>query len=195
GLGLPQRGFGIVKVFLRPTRRLQQILSAIVVLLGIFHSALLHHQIGFLQIVVDGEQHVALLDLVALPHLQRFDTTLLVGGYEHQFGLDPALQLALFAVIAASEHDASEHHCRPGGKFPRHGALLAPNSNSTCVFIILRTSSGSKRSNKPLQMMATRPGAAMICGNSASASGTSPRAAARRSSARTAAMMRESTSR
>ena len=93
------------------------------------------------------------------------------GRNENQLGLDPALQLAVVAFVAAGEREAGEHQRRHDGKLHPHGALLGANNSSTWVFIILRTSSGSKRSNNPLQMMATRPGAAMICGNSASACG------------------------
>ena len=39
-----------------------------------------------------------------------------------------------------------------------HAALLSPNSRSRCACMSWRTSSGSKRSNRPLHMIATRAG-------------------------------------
>ena len=112
-------------------RRLQQFFGAIEVLLRVNDGGLLHQQIGLLQIVVDGEQQIALFDLVALAHFQVFDTALLVGADEDQLGFDPALQLALIAIVAAGEREAGEHHRRHGGKFHSHNALLGANNNST----------------------------------------------------------------
>ena len=56
---------------------------------------------------------------------------------------------------------------------------------SECARIIARISSGSKRSNSPLQMIATMPGAGSSCGKRTSASElSSPRSWARRRIAR-----------
>src|SRR5262249_35208678 len=120
---------------------------------------------------------------------------LLVGWNEDQFSFYPTLQHVVVGVVAATERKRAKRHYPQASELHFHVALLGAKSSSTCVFIILRTSSGSKRSNSPLQMIATKPGAAIICGKSASPSCTSPRAAPRRSSARTAAIMRANTSR
>ena len=45
-----------------------------------------------------------------------------------------------------------------------HGCLGASNKRWKCARIIARTSSGSKRSNNPFQMMAIIPGAPINCG-------------------------------
>src|SRR5262249_23712204 len=132
---------------------------------------------------------------ITLAHFQRFDTSLFVRRYKNQLGLDPALQHVFVTVVTAGEHERREDDHQRTDELCSHVALLGANSSSTWGFIILRTSSGSKRSNSPLQTIAIRPGAAMICGNSTRLSGISPRAAARRRSDRTAAMIRDSTSR
>ena len=158
-------------------------------------AVFLHDHVGLLQVVVDGEQDIAFLHLVAFADFQRLHPSLLIRRNENQLGFNPALQYAVIVVAASGKHEhgggGRQHFCNRH----LHVVLRAENSRSRCVFIILRTSSGSKRSNSPLQMIASMPGAAIICGNSASPSGTSPRAAARRSRDRTAAMMRERTSR
>src|SRR6516165_2947507 len=195
GLGLPQHRFRIFIVLLRAGLGAHQFFRAIEILLRVDYGRLPHHQIRLLKIVVDGEQWLSLRDPVALAHLQLLDAALLVGADEDQLGLYPALHLALIGVVATSERKTGKHDCGHDGKFRLHGSPPGANNSSKWVFIILRTSSGSKRSKRPLQMMATRPGAAMICGKSASPAGISPRLAARCSSARIAAMMRESTSR
>src|SRR6185312_2939578 len=194
GFGLAQRRLGIVVSLLRAGGGSQQFLRTIERLLRIHDGRVPDDDIRLLQIIVHREQLVALLDVITLPNFQCFDAPLLVGRDKNQLGFDPTLQNAVVAVVTACECKRHENE-RQTGKSPVHGTLPCANNRSRCVFIILRTSSGSKRSNKPFQTMATSPGAAMICGKSASPSGTSPRAAARCSNARTAAMMRERTSR
>ena len=77
-------------------------------LLRIDDGGLPHHHVGLLQVVVDGEQQVAFLDVVAFAHLQRLDAALLVGRNENQLGLDPALQHAVIGLAAAGERERGE---------------------------------------------------------------------------------------
>src|SRR6185503_11976996 len=193
GLGLAQRGFRVVERLLSAGGGAQQILRAGKGLSGGGDRRLFHDQVSLLQIVIEREQQVTWRNFVALAHLQRLDAALLIGADIDDLGLDPALQGALIAVAASCEQQR-QHDERKCG--PRcHAGLRGANKSSRWVFIIARTSMGSKRSNNPLQMIAIRPGAAMSCGKSTRPGATSPRAAARVSSARTAAMMRASTSR
>src|SRR5262249_38926675 len=76
-----------------------------------------------------------------------------------------------------------------------HGVLRGPSRMSMCARIMPAASRCAKRSNKPRQMMAMRPGAATSWGKRASAvCGISPRAMARSSNALIAAMPRSTTS-
>ena len=97
-----------------PAADLQQFLGAIESLLRIDHGGISHDHVRFLQIVVDREQQIAFLDVIAFANFQRFDTALLVGRDENQLGLDPALQNAVVAVVTACERERRENERQTG---------------------------------------------------------------------------------
>ena len=103
------------------------------------------------------EQRHALLHRVAFAHRQRLDPARFVGADKDQVGLDPALVTG----SAGFEQPASASKAAPisAMRCAVHGASPEPSSTSKCARISARTSIGSKRSNKPLQKIATMPGA------------------------------------
>src|SRR5262249_8374455 len=164
GFSLTQRSFSVVICFLCSSGGLQQFLCTIEALLCIYDSCISYHDVGLLQVVVYGEKHVAFVHAITFANLQCLHPPLLIGRNENQFGLDPALQHAVIGLAAAAEYQRGEHNSPEASELCSHVALLGANNSSTWVSIILRTSSGSNRSNRPLQTIATNPGAATICG-------------------------------
>ena len=161
-------GFRVLHRLLRAGRSLEQGLGALVSLGGVGHRRFRHLDIGLLQVRIDGEQRRALLDRVALAHRQRFDPADLVGTDEDQIGLDPALVSGIVGFGAGGKRQQRDAEQRNASHI--HVALLSPNSTPKYARIIARISSGSKRSNNPLQMIATMPGAGSSCGKRTSAS-------------------------
>src|SRR5262249_47806670 len=136
------------------------------------------------------------LDDAALAYRLRQDPSRLVRADENEIGFDPALErVAVRAVPRWQRQRHHRHDQREDDGDDSHGALSA-NRRSSWASMNARTSSGSKRSNRLLHRMATTAGAPTSCGKRIAASPLiSPRATARRIRSRTAAMMRESTSR
>jgi len=170
-------------VFGVPARVLSKRLRALIGLGGVGDRGFGHVDVSLLQIRIDGEQRHGLLHSIAFAHRQRLDPARLVGADKDQIGLDPALVTGVGRLRAGRKRQNGYAYENDATRF--HAASPGPNSTSKCARISARTSMGSKRSNKPLQMIATMPGAASNCGKRTSASVlSSPRSWARRSMAR-----------
>src|SRR5262249_44358143 len=168
--------------------------GAIKGLLGIGQRGFGHLDVGELQFGIHREQWGAGLHRLPLPYRQGLDTTGLVGTDEDQIGLDPALISGILRFGAAGQRQDS--HKGQRNPMRAHQALPPRSTMSKCARIMARTSSGSKRSNSPLQTTETMPGAASSCGKRTSASvSSSPRSRARRSMPRMIDSAREITSR
>ena len=114
----------------------------------------------------------------------------LVRADEHEIGFHPPLQAAVVPTACGKDEQARE------GERAGHLACPPPNSSSTCARISAATSSGSWRSNRLFQRMATMPGATRSCGKRMNTSvDSSPRSIARRINPRIAARIRATTSR
>ena len=106
------------KFFCVPAADFSNSLRAIEALLRIDDSGCcLTTTSALLQIVVDREQQIAFLHVIALAHLEHLDAALLVRRDENQFGLDPALQHVVVAVVAAGERQRRQHHGQQAASF------------------------------------------------------------------------------
>src|SRR6185295_14845263 len=121
--------------------------------------------VRLLLIRIERKKFRTYCDGIALSHRQRFDSSSLVRAHKNKIGLDPTLQcfLAISATAGKSEQPAENEGPQENSK-RSHAVFLSPNKIFMCARSSSRTSSGSKRSNSPDQMMATMPGAAINCG-------------------------------
>src|SRR6185437_7830603 len=197
-LGDAQRRYRGVEIGLGPGAGLAQRGGAVIALLGIGKGGVVLVEVGLLQLVVDGIDRRADLDLVALADVEPGDAAGFVGADENHVGLDPALKAGIPAPVAAGQrgrepnhrHDA-QHRSRPG-----HVVLRSPKIRSRWTRNISIASSGECVSNRLFQITATIAGATMICGNFASSERRiSPRAMPTSIRARNPASPRDTTSR
>src|SRR5581483_10119315 len=192
----PQRRHGGIEVGLRARTGLAQRGRAVIALLRIGKRRLVLVEVGLLQVVVDGIELLALLDLVAFAHLQAGDATGLVGADKDHVGLDPALETGIAMLVAAGEQRGHRQGRQELAANEVHGALRSPKIRSRWTRNISSASNGACLSNSVFQTTATIAGATMICGKRASSfERISPRATASSISARMPASPREITSR
>ena len=90
------------------------------------------------------------LQRVALAHRQRLDAAGLVGATKIRSASIQPWYPGSLAFEQARERQQGGSRSLRTVRF--HGALSLPSSMSKCARIIARTSSGSKRSNRPLQI-------------------------------------------
>src|SRR5205814_9314697 len=122
-------------------------------------------EIGLLQIVIDGIERRALLDLVALADIQLGHASGFVGADKDHVGFDPALIAGIPALIAAGERDCQRERRQNSQRCSRrsHAVLRSPKIRSRWTGNLPLASSGASLFTSPPSIAALIAGRPRTC--------------------------------